>query len=274
MIAKFRQLLAVQRQLAPMLRSVPGWLARSREFTNFTYHYTEAGLAVAVETVALITGLPIAYVTTLASELLEDQEFRAQLERQLRFGAYASAADPQVRYGRRIVQYLLARATRPRFVVEAGTDRGLGACVIALALRRNAAEGYPGRLLALDIREDRGLLLGDGYGDVASLRIGDSVEYLRQSSERIDLFIHDTTPDAAHEVDQFSVLATRLSPRGLVTSSWYTPEFLALAKRTNRRLLVLPEFPSDHWYPGSRLPIAFPWPAGDPHSRDVARIID
>jgi hypothetical protein len=255
-----RQLVALHRHYFPQIRRIPRWMLRSREYTNFTYDYTDLGMSATADVLALLTGVPHEAVIAYSSELSQDTDLRTGLERDLAAGPYARTADPRIRYGRRLVYYLLVRSMRPRFVVEAGTDKGLGACLIARALQRNAAEGQPGTLVALDTNRSSGAMLGARFMDVARLCICDSVEYLYRCEQPIDLFIHDTTPDAVHERSQYAALARAVSPRGVLMSSWYTPEFLSLCRRTHRRLLVLPEFPLDHWYPGSRLPIAFPWP--------------
>src|SRR5439155_2350261 len=108
-------------------------------------------------------------------------------------------ADRQARFGRRIGWYAMVRATKPLLVVETGVDKGLGSCVIAAALMRNAKEGSPGKLLALDINPNAGYLLAAPYDKFGTMVYGDSLASIAAMKEPIDLFIHDSDHSAEHE---------------------------------------------------------------------------
>jgi predicted O-methyltransferase YrrM len=252
---------AVLQHVTNTLKNVPRWMVRSHERTNFTYDYTDLGLAAAIEFISILTALPASGIARFASELIEDHELKQWLSRRVAESPYRQIADVDIRFGRRLLYYVIVRAIKPRLVVEAGTDKGLGACVIAAALQRNQSEGAPGRLYALDVREDRGYLLGSRFLDVAELRYVDSVKFLDTLDASIDFFIHDTTPQVEHERLQFAAVERRLGPGAIAMSSWYTEAFVEFVHRTGRQFLVFPELPRDHWVPGSKLPFAFtlPW---------------
>src|SRR5688500_17664721 len=61
--------------------------------------------------------------------------------------------------GNRTLWYPVIRATKPRLVVEAGVHEGLGWEMILVAIKRNAAEGHPGKLISFDIFKDTGWLV-------------------------------------------------------------------------------------------------------------------
>ena len=52
------------------------------------------------------------------------------------------------------------RATKPKIVVETGTEKGLGSLVLAEALIKNES----GRLITIDMEPSSGLLIGPEYG--------------------------------------------------------------------------------------------------------------
>jgi predicted O-methyltransferase YrrM len=238
-------------------RQIPVWLFTSRERTNFTYDYSELGNTAAIEFVSLVTRVESALIADFANELTADIELRQWLSERVALSPYRHSADTDIRFGRRFLYYLFVRALKPRVVVEAGTDKGLGACLIASALQRNKTEGVVGHLYALDLREDRGFLLGDRFADVATLRIGDSVAFLNAMEGEIDFFLHDTTPAQPHEKLQYKALESKLGPNAITTSAWFTDEFVRFSQRNRRGFLLFPEIPQNHWYPGARLPVSF-----------------
>ncbi|MBI2291563.1 MAG: class I SAM-dependent methyltransferase [Betaproteobacteria bacterium] len=236
---------------------IPIWLFKSRERTNFTYDYTELGNAVAIEIVSLVTRVEPARIAGFANELTADIELRRWLSSRIELSPYRYSADTEIRFSRGLLFYLFVRALKPRVIVEAGTDKGLSACLIAAALQRNKAEGVIGQVYALDVREDRGFLLGDRFADVAILRFGDSVDFLNALEGTIDFFIHDTTAEQQHEKLQYKALESKLSPKAITISTWFTGEFVRFSQRNGRRFLLFPEIPQNHWYPGGRFPVSF-----------------
>jgi hypothetical protein len=81
---------------------------------------------------------------------------------------------------------------KPGLVVETGVDKGLGSVVLASALRRNRAEGFPGEYLGNDINPHAGFLLQETYALGGCIAIGDSIEMLKKLEANIDLFINDS----------------------------------------------------------------------------------
>lgn len=253
-----RQMLALGRHLSRTLRAVPGWLRRSREYTNFSYDYSPAGMSAAVEVAALVAGEDVQRLSAYAQEVTGDEALGAQVRARVLQASPPVGMDPVPLYGRRLVVYMLTRALKPRVVVEAGVADGLGTWLIAAALRRNAREGFPGLLHAVDHAEDAGRLLPPEFSDIVRLHRGDTVAFVAELDQVIDLFIHETIPLPAHESRQFSILEGRLSPNGVVFSAWLTEAFATFARQSDRRLLPLPEQPRDHWYPGATLAMAYP----------------
>jgi predicted O-methyltransferase YrrM len=166
--------------------------------------------------------------------------------------------DREARYGRRIGWYALVRLLKPRCVVETGVDKGLGTCVIAAALRRNAAEGSPGKVIAIDINPAAGSLVGPALREFVDFRFQDSLAALKALDQRVDIFIHDSDHTEEHERLEYEAVAPRLGPTSLVVSdnAAHTGELLAFARKTGWQFLYFSEEPKDHWWSGEGIGVA------------------
>lgn len=231
------------------------WLFTSREHENFTYDLTGRNRGHLAWFVAHATGAPVSDVRGYLDEVEQDEALRGHLERLARAGTQPGLADKEVRYGRRIGWYALVRATRPQHVVETGTDKGLGTCVLAAALLRNGS----GRLTTIDVDPAAGHLIAGPYGEVTDLRLADSVETI-SGLDAVDFFIHDSDHSAAHERAEIEALAPRLSDGGWVLSdnAHVTSELADWAERTGRGFLFFDERPAGHWYAGGGIGVALP----------------
>ncbi len=243
--------------LAPCFRILP-WLVRSRELTNYTYEYSPLAQTAAVHLAALVTGKPMELMMNYATELRNDGQLHRHVAEMTAGSAYRHFADPQFKPGRRLFYYLLVRAVKPGVVVEAGLDKGLGACIIGAALLRNAAEGSPGKYYGLTLlAEADAFLYGAPYDSQGELVMGDSVDILGKAGPNIDIFIHDTTNNPAHEQAQFKALQPRLAEGAIVLSTWFTEKFAEFAHQSGLAVLTFHETPVGHWYPGGKIALAF-----------------
>src|SRR5688572_24397193 len=119
--------------------------------------------------------------------------------------------------GNRLLWYPVVRALKPRLVVEAGTHEGLGAELILVALRRNAAEGAPGRLLSLDIHEDTGWLVAPELRANWEFVLASTLDGLEPAlrGREVDLFVHET-PHVHEFIDRELDVALRHARERLV----------------------------------------------------------
>jgi len=168
-------------------------------------------------------------------------------------------ADREVKYGRRVAWYALVRALRPELTVETGIDKGLGSCVMAAALLRNAEEGHEGRHIALDINPEAGYLISGRYGEVVEVVYGDSLASIPRIPSGVDMFIHETMHTAEHEAEEFRLVEPKLRPSALLITdnAKKTDALLEHAEATGREFLFFREAPVDHWFPGDGLGAAF-----------------
>lgn len=236
-----------------------GWLARSREHTNFSYDLDPLNQRYLGAFIAAMTQVPRERIDGYFAELTGDDELREHICRTTRASRYRGVADPEPRYGRRLGWYALIRALKPRVVVETGVDKGLGSCVIAAALRRNAAEGHPGKSYGTDINPEAGYLVCGPYAEFAKVLYGDSIATLERLTEPIDLFINDSDHSAAYEAAEYRTIRKHLSPGAVVVgdNAHVTGCLLDFADAEGWAFLYWQEKPREHWYPGAGIGVAF-----------------
>lgn len=235
------------------------WLVQSREWANFNCDYEPEGLEAAVCALAELSGRSRAAVRGYAQEIRSDTEFERRYHQRVSQTRLRHSCDAQLRYGRFVVNYMMVRASAARVVFEAGTDRGLGSWAMCRALQRNAQEETGGRvplLITVDLRGDRGDFLEGDEGGLVRRVVGDSVAVLQATPEVIDLFLHDTVNEPVHSRAQFSALAQRLAPQGMVHTCWFSAEFIGFCEREGLRGLEYVERVRDHWYAGGRCGMA------------------
>jgi Methyltransferase domain len=241
----FRPLIA---QTALVLR----WLVNSREWANFTCDYTPEGLAAAVAAISELTGRSREEVRGYADELKADSVFAQRYKDRVIGTRLRWVSDPTLRYGKCLVNYMLVRATGAKLIFEAGTERGLSTWAMCRALQRNESSSNFGRIVTVDIGDDRGGFLDGDEGGLVQCVNGDSVAALKSSGDLIDLFLHDTVNDPLHTREQFRALSDRLAAGGFIHTSWFTREFLEFCDGEGLRCIEYAERISEHWYTGRR----------------------
>jgi hypothetical protein len=228
------------------------WLVHSRETTNFTYDLEEKNKRYLASLIADVVDADFVAIMAYFKEIEEDGDLRKHIADATRRSDWAITADKDVRLGSRIGWYAIARAMKPQITIEAGVDKGLGSCVIAAALRRNALEGYAGRYYGLDINPKAGYLLSGDYANYGSMLYGDSVQSLQQFDGVIDLYISDSDHSAEYEAREYAAITNKLSDRAIILgdNSHVTDKLLEFSLATNRRFAYFHEKPFEHWYPG------------------------
>ncbi len=245
----------VGRHLGSEVMSGGKWLFRSREHTNYTYNLSPLNLEHLAWWVVNVSGATISDSRQWISECLNDSELQEDVLKLTRGSDRAGLADQDVRVSRRAGWYALIRALRPSFVVETGTDKGLGSVVIQSALLRN---GH-GSLLTVDINPESGYLLGGKYREGVEVVVGDSIPALTGLDRRVDFFIHDSDHSREHEVAEYLAIAPHLSENAIVLSdnSHVTDALPLWAEARGWSFLHFQERPIDHWYPGAGIGAAW-----------------
>jgi hypothetical protein len=250
---------AVARHNTRNVQQSASWLLHSRELVHYTYDLEPLNLEHLAWFVSTVTGSRVDEVRGYLTELREDAELRRIVVEGLASSPRCSTTDRVVRYGRRIGWYALVRALRPEFVVETGTNRGLGSAVIAAALLRNGQ----GRLATVDIDDRSGELILPPYDQVVEHVVGDSLDFLAGPVARrqpIDLLFVDTGYTPEHERAELAAATPLLAPHAVVlaTKTYMWRELSRWAEEQQREFLHFGEQPHNHWYRGVGIGASFP----------------
>lgn len=236
------------------------WLLHSNEHTNLTYNLEVINKRYLAATIAHLLGGDFSAILGYMDEAEGDAKLKRHIQDATAISPFASVADREVRFGRRLGWYAFVRAMKPRVVIETGVDKGLGSCLISAALMRNCEEGHEGRYFGIDINPDAGYLLSGRYADFGRILYGDSIETLRSFNSSIDLFINDSDHSAEYEEREYEVVAPKLSDCAIVLgdNSHATDRLLDFSLKQGRQFIFFAEKPSDHWYPGGGIGISMP----------------
>jgi predicted O-methyltransferase YrrM len=243
-----------------ILRLSGRWLVTSREHHNYTYDLTALNREHLAWFVSDVCATPVRQVRGWMAELESDDELRRHIENTTATSTRRGLADRRARYARRAGWYAMVRAHKPARVVETGTDKGLGTCVIAAALLRNAAEGYPGRVTSIDLNPEAGYLTkAEPWAGVIDVITGDSVAALAALTDPVDIFLHDSDHSAAHERRELTAIEPNLAKDAIVLTDNVTKTRVLAqhAEATERRFLAFREQPARHWYPGDGIGAAW-----------------
>lgn len=243
------------------LRMLKPIMLETGETHNFTYDLTDQNLRYLAEMIAVATGKSPLEIQGYIEEAQNDRELRAYFD--ARMAAHDGQQTPKnVRspFGRRLGWYAVARALKPRVIIETGVERGHGALMLCAALLRNEQEGSAGRYFGTDINPQAGWLLSGRYASVGRILVGDSLASLGAFAEPIDLFINDSDHSAEYEAREYDAIASKLSARALVLgdNGHVTDKLAIFSRKTGRNFIMFYEEPKDHWYPGAGIGISFP----------------
>ena len=235
------------------------WLFWSKEITNYSYDIEENNKKYLSSLIADILNVEFDTVMTYIREIEKDTELKQHIEDVTANSSLSFLADKEVQYGRRVGWYAFARALKPKTIIETGVEKGLGACVLAAALKRNKEEGYEGKYFGTDNDITAGYLFSGDYADYGSILYGDSIESLTKFGSTIDLFINDSDHSEEYEADEYNTIANKLSEHAIVLgdNSHVSNKLLNFSLKTNRHFIFFQEKPSEHWHPGAGIGISF-----------------
>ena len=252
LVFPYRCRLIIRYLFRALKKSIP-WLFRSKEFANFTYDLTPSNKEYLAWFIANVCDTSEGEIRGYFEELESNVGLQKYITDRLRQHRRGNEIDSEAFFGRRIGWYAIVRATKPKIVVETGTEKGLGSLVLAEALIKNES----GRLITIDMEPSSGLLIGPEYGGVIERMIDNSLQAISKI-DRIDLFIHDSDHSAEHESREFKLLQSRLSSKGIVLSdnSHVTTELAKWSLEHGRRFVYFAEQPMNHWYPGAGIGVS------------------
>lgn len=241
------------------LKSVLVWLFRSKEFTNYTYDLTTLNKRYLAAFISVVTDKSFQEITSYIEELENDKDLREHIRSTTLANPEKRFADLNARYGRRLGWYALARALKPKIIVETGVDKGLGSCVLAAALMRNEQDGFSGYYYGTDINPVAGYLLSGRYKKYGEILYGDSINSLTVFEPAIDIFINDSDHSDEYENREYAVIADKLSPNAFLVSdnARVSDMLLNFALETNRHFVFFQEQSANHWFAGEGIGVAY-----------------
>lgn len=250
-----------------ILRSSARWLAHSKEYTNYTYDLTARNRNHLAWWVSSVSGVSHEQCRQYLEEIHNNDFLRRHIADCVRNSPRRGISDLVMPLGRREGWYAMTRALKPRIAVEAGTDKGLGALAIGLALRANGQ----GHLHTVDLNPSAGTLL-PGFSDVVTMHRGqDSRAFLAEFSEQLDLFVQDADHSRTHETAELRAVESKLRRGAVVLSdnAHVTDALATWAQDRHWSFLYFAEEPEDHWHPGNGIGAA--WKSVDRSADATAR---
>lgn len=247
------------RYVMPSMKNLVKWVFSSREVFNYTYHLAPGNRLYLASFLAAATESTPEIFEAYFHELEQDELLAQHFMRMTEASDERFQADRDVRFGRRIGWYALARHLKPPIILETGVDKGLGACVLASALIRNQQEGHAGRYLGTDINPKAGYLFTAPYNSVGKIMYGDSIASLRTLIDPIGLYINDSDHSADYEAREYEAIKPLLTESSYIIgdNAHVTDELRKFCVATGRTFNFFQEKPLNHWYPGAGIGLGF-----------------
>jgi predicted O-methyltransferase YrrM len=238
------------------LAIIDKWVWRDTETSNFYYKLTSFNRDHLAQLISSITDESYEKIVHYFDELENDRDLRDHLESALKGTHYGR--DIEIDYGRRLGWYTFVRVLKPKIVVETGVDHGVGSCVLASALLRNAAEGHKGNYYGTEIRPEAGQLFCGKYATTGKILYDDSITSLEKLGE-IDLFVNDSDHSGEYEYREYLAIASKLSDSAVILgdNSHVTDSLSRFSREQGRKFIFFSEKPEDHWYPGAGIGISY-----------------
>lgn len=159
-------------------------------------------------------------------------------------------------FGKRLGWYALARALKPKLVIEVGVHDGLGSLLLLRAVERNGTEGHPGRLVSFDVNPAAGWLVRSHPAwDLKFESSSEGLPRLLSEINLVDLCIYDGWHSYQAERTDFERIVQHLGPNGVLLSddAQVTNALAETATAHDLDYFAFQEIPVDHFYPGAVL---------------------
>lgn len=235
------------------------WGFKSKEDTNYTYNLKPENILYLASTISAITGTDIESILAYINEAEQDEHLKNHIITYTKTSSFKNIVDMEVRFGRRLGWYAIARIIKPKVIVETGVDKGLGAVLLCSALLRNKEEGFDGKYYGTEINPHAGYLLDGIYKEAGEILYGDSIESLSKMNANIDLFINDSDHSADYEYREYQTIKNKITDNSIILgdNSHCSDKLAVFSKENGRNFLYFNEAPLKHWYPGAGIGISY-----------------
>jgi len=240
----------------PKIRQIRRWALKRTENDNFYYSLSPKNLIELGSMISIITGKSRDEIDIYFKEIEKNQELHEHIESI--WANDAAMRDSVLGFGRRVGWYALARALKPKVIVETGVHHGVGACVLITALMKNSSEGFHGNYYGTDIDPNAGVLLSGDFTKYGKILYGDSITSIKNFEQDIDFFINDSDHSEIYEAQEYEVVKSKLASNSIILgdNSHVTDKLSKFAQISGRPYLFFKEEPSNHWYPGAGIGIS------------------
>jgi predicted O-methyltransferase YrrM len=188
---------------------------------------------------AIATGSASPAIRSYLNEPFEDTDFMSHLAAASRKMSDLQIASADCYAKRVVLQYAVARASKPDLILETGIANGVSSAYLLLALHRNGR----GTLHSIELGDTsylppghlNGWIVPDSLRSRWSLHLGDSRELLPAVLKQlgtIDIFIHDSLHTYDHMKFEYREAYPYLRPGGLLISddALWNPAFPDFAR--------------------------------------------
>lgn len=233
------------------------WAYLDTEDSNFYYEITDHNKNILINLISFITKKNKNLIKQYFNELDSDFKLKNYLTQKIKKLGYGN--DAVINYGRRIGWYALARALKPRVIVETGVSHGIGSCILCKALQNNIKEGYEGYYYGTEKDLEAGKLFLQKYKKIGKILYGDSIGTLKKFNLKIDLFINDSDHSADYEYLEYNTILNKISKKCIILGDncHVTNKLWLFSEEQKRKFLYFHEEPLNHWYPGAGIGISF-----------------
>jgi predicted O-methyltransferase YrrM len=254
----YRFIIIVKYQ-SPMIKNIFRWLFVSRETQNFTYDLTDCNKKYLASLLSNVLSRPYQEIYSYIQEVENDETLKNHIKTISIQNKKRINLNFEPKYGRRLGWYIVARAIKPKIIVETGVDKGLGSCLLTSALIKNAKGGFNGYYYGTDINPKAGLFFQNDFKRYGEILYGDSINSLIKLDKEIDLFINDSDHSAVYEEKEYEIIVNKLSQWGIVLgdNSHATEKLFEFSKKNNRQFIFFKDQPKNHWYQGAGIGISF-----------------
>jgi predicted O-methyltransferase YrrM len=189
-----------------------------------------------------------------AAETHSDPELGARLTHHIRWQFDVKHHLP---LGNRLAWYVLARAMKPKLVVETGIYQGLGSLALLRALERNRQEGIPGELMSFDLNSHAGAVVRPEIRGSWWRLIGSTHELMLPAlaGRRVDMLFQDTDHSESNQRFEFGMALSHAPRRQLLLdgSGGYAPTLKQLCREHAGAYHQVPMRSRAHIFPGGEI---------------------
>ena len=230
----------------------------SREFANLTFMLSDESRQYLPYYLAHLIGCSSADAEQAIRELENDRQLSDYYSKAVEGSSRRWSTDQAFKPGRLLLHYAIVRLTKPRFIFEAGLDKGFGAIILNRALQKNMDEGFKADYIGVEYRQDRPSFLIEAYpnrvGRIVYASWSDVFQNLAPGS--VDFLFYDAVT-FTEELEKFVALSDRFSQNAITICAWSIKPFYDIAERIERRASVFQAQAKDHWFEGNNLCVIY-----------------